>query len=71
MYTELQYTRLLQKRDRARSKIFLGTQCITLIGRKAANLTRLQHPAQGRCTQHRGEGSKDKNNNQIIKTSLL
>ena len=45
MYTELQYTRLLQKGDRARSKIFLKTQCITLIDRKAANLTRLQHSA--------------------------
>jgi len=50
MNIELQYTRLLQKRDRARIKILLKTQCVTLTGRKAANLTRLQHPAQGRCT---------------------
>ena len=61
MNTELQYTRLLQKRDRARSKIFLKTQCFTLIGRKAANLTRLQQPAQGRCTQHRGMGFEKQN----------
>ena len=60
MYTELQYTRLLQKRDRARSKIFLKIECITLTSRKAANLTRLQHSAQGWCTQHRGMGFKTK-----------
>ena len=31
-----------------------------LIGRKAEKLTNLQHPAQGRCTQHRGVGLKTK-----------
>ena len=70
MYTELQYTILLQKRDRARSKIFLKTQCITLTGRKAANLTRLQHLAQGQCTQHRGMGFKTKLTFNLLKTYI-
>ena len=71
MYTELQYTILLQKRDRARSKIFLKTQCITLTGRKATNLTKLQHSAQGRCTQHRGMSFKTKLTFNLLKPSLL
>ena len=70
-YIQSQYTRLLQKQDRARSKIFLKTQCITLTGRKAANLTRLQHSAQGRCTQHRGMGFKTKLTFKLLKPSLL
>ena len=71
MNTKLQYTRLLQKRDRTQSKIFLKTQCITLTGRKAANLTRLQHSAQVRCTQHRGMGFKTKLTFKLLKPSLL
>ena len=71
MYTELQYTRLLQKLDKAQRKIFLKTQCITLVGRKAANLTRLQHPAQGRCTQHCGMGFKTKLTFKLLKPTLL
>ena len=71
MYTELQYISLLQKRDRARSKIFLKTQCITLTGHKAIDLTRLQHSAQGRCTQHHGMGFKTKPTFKLLKPSLL
>ena len=71
MYTELQIQDYCKKRDRARIKIFLRTQCITLTGRKAANLTRLQYSAQGRCTQHHGMGFKTKLTFKLLKPSLL
>ena len=53
MYTESKYTR----RDRARTKIFLRKPSV-LLGQaeKLTNITKFQHPAHGRCTQHRGMG---------------